>query len=180
MNFPTYESKFGSIVGKYLRGEFGKREDIPLEIRCLLYAMDRYQYKEEYENFLKKDGIIVANRYTYSNIFQIVDSEEKLIDWIENVERRLPKADVVIFLDIPPKIAYELHEQKMLRTYIGNKERDIQERDFKLQQNAYKTYQKLSEKRDNWIKIKCIKNGELRGVEEINKNIWKEVKDIID
>ena len=117
VNFPRYDTKFGSLVGKYLRGEFGEREEIPEEIRCMFYAMDRYQFKDEFNEFLKDDGIIVSDRYTQSNLgYQAADFEGKekkeMINWIEDLERRIPQPDTVLFLDVKPEMK-EIYRRKM-------------------------------------------------------------------
>lgn len=176
VNFPRYDTEFGSLVGKYLRGEFGEREEIPVEIRCMFYAMDRYQFKDGFEDFLKKDGILVSDRYTQSNLgYQTVDFEgekkKEMIEWIEDVERRLPQPDLVFFLDVKPEVAYDLHENKEERDYMGSDERDIQEKDLELQRKVYHTYKELSEERQNWIRIDCTRNKEMRGIEDIHRDI---------
>ena len=47
LSFPQYDTPFGELVAKYLRGEYGSLAEVPPEIPCLLYALDRYQ-KSDY------------------------------------------------------------------------------------------------------------------------------------
>lgn len=185
INFPEYDSKFGSLIGKYLRGEFGEKEEIPVEIRCMLYAMDRYQFKEEIQNHLKEGKLVVSDRYIESNLgYQTTEYDgkerKKLIKWIETVEGRLPQSDIVIFLDVSPKEAYALHDQKSLREYMGNDERDIHESVSDFQEKVYENYHKLAEEKDKWIKIKCVEKGELRSIEDIHREIMEKIEDHIN
>ena len=133
IEFPSYEeTEFGKLVSKFLRGEFGDRDEVPVEVISILYALDRYQLREELENFLSKGGIIVANRYTQSNLaFQTAEIEgaewEETVDWMINLERRLPQPDQVVVLDMDPKKARKLMDQKSLRDYLNGDKLDINE-----------------------------------------------------
>ncbi len=132
MHFPTYEKTlFGSLVGKYLAGEFGAKEEI-IEVACLLYALDRYQFKKQIEEKLANNVFLVLDRYSQSNMgFQgafFKGAEfNKMIDWIECVESRLPKADAVVFLDTPRKITEKLIEKREKKNVFvkENNGRDI-------------------------------------------------------
>jgi len=181
IDFPKYNTEFGSLVGKYLRGEFGDKEEIPVEIRCMLYAMDRYQFKEEIQNYLEEGKIVVSDRYIKSNLgYQTAEYEGKerkeLIDWIETTEGRLPQSDIVIFLDVSPREAYELHDQKSLREYMGNDKRDIHESVSDFQEKVYNNYHQLAEEKDKWVIINCVENGELRSIEDIHKEVMDKIK----
>lgn len=181
INFPEYDSKFGSLVGKYLRGEFGEKEEIPVEIRCMLYAMDRYQFKEDIQNHLKQGKTVISDRYIESNLgYQAAEHKgkkrKKLINWIETVEGRLPQSDIVIFLDVSPKEAYELHNQKSLRNYMGNDKRDIHESVTDFQEKVYRNYHKLAEEKDKWTLINCVENGDLRNIEDIHQEVMDKIK----
>ena len=60
LHFPQYDTDFGKLVGNYLRGEYGKLDELPPEIPCLLYALDRYQFKDQLIWDLKNDVYYVA------------------------------------------------------------------------------------------------------------------------
>lgn len=182
VNFPRYDTTFGSIVGEYLKGSFGDKNDIQPEIRKLLFAIDRYQFKDEYEKYLESGGYIVANRYTQSNIGYVPkdmkgEEKDKFIEWILDVERRLPTADMVFFLDVSPKIAYNLHETKGTRAYIGGNKRDEYERDVELQKSAYNTYNKMCRTKNNWRKIDCSTDNGLKSEDEIHQKIIYDLND---
>ncbi len=180
IKFPRYDSQFGSLVGKYLRGEFGEKEEVPVEVRCLLYTLDRYQFKEEIKGYLREGKIVVSDRYLESNIaYQTAEhigkDRKELISWIEDVESRLPQSDLVIFLDVSPKEAYHLHDQKSLREYMGNDERDIHEAVSDFQEKVYENYLKLTCEKEHWVKVNCVEDGKLRGIEDIHKELWEKI-----
>lgn len=181
VEFPTYEdTEFGGLVSKFLRGEFGDRDEVPVEIISMIYAIDRYQFKKEYYDFLNEGGIIVANRYSQSNIaFQTAEYEDKEFDelkgWIKNIESRLPQPDMVFVLDIDPLKAQELMEKKDLREYLKGEQKDINEEKLEFQRKVADNYMELAEIYD-WNKVRCVENGELRSIEEINEEVWEQVK----
>ncbi|MFW5902660.1 MAG: dTMP kinase [archaeon] len=185
IDFPKYDTKFGSLISKYLRGEFGEKDEIPVEIRCMLYAMDRYQFKEHIQEALDKEKIIISDRYIESNLgYQTAEHKgkerEELIKWIETVEGRLPQSDLVIFLDVSPKEAYELHDQKSIREYMGNDKRDIHESVSEFQEKVYNNYHKLAEEKENWTIVNCVENGELKNIEEIHEEIMNKLEEHIN
>ncbi|MDY6769690.1 MAG: dTMP kinase, partial [Candidatus Nanohaloarchaea archaeon] len=104
IEFPTYDrTRIGSLIEQYLDGGY----DAPPEVAALLYAADRYQMADELEAFMADGGVVVADRYSPSNYaFQAAAADDPaMLDWMQDVERRLPQPDLVILLDIPPETA---------------------------------------------------------------------------
>ena len=90
-DFPAYNTPFGDLVAKYLKGYFGKMDEVPFEIRCMLYAADRYQFAAEYERTLKSGINIICNRYSSANWgFQTTEFEGKEwqddLKWLQEIE----------------------------------------------------------------------------------------------
>lgn len=186
VEFPTYDSNFGQLVGRYLRGNYGKIEDMPEEIVSLLFALDRYQYKQEFEEFLQEGGILVANRYSQSNYaFQAAkcsaETRDGFLQWITEVESRLPQPDHVLLLDVPPRIARKLLKNRKKQKYLENETDnvDIHEEDLKFQQQVAEVYRQLQEKRSNWMRVEATENGELLSIERIEDKVWSAVKGIL-
>jgi len=186
VEFPTYDSNFGQLVGRYLRGDYGKIEDMPKEIVSLLFALDRYQYQQEFEKFLQEGGILVANRYSQSNYaFQAAkcsaETRDEFLQWITEVESRLPQPDRVLLLDVPPRIARKLLKNRKKQKYLENETDnvDIHEENLKLQQQVAQVYRRLQANRDHWLQIDATENGRLLSIEEIENKIWSAVVDIL-
>ncbi|MBI5224649.1 hypothetical protein HY989_02165 [Candidatus Micrarchaeota archaeon] len=173
LNFPTYESAFGSLIGNYLHGKFGSKDMLPPEAVAALYSLDRYQYKDELFSKLKKGTTLICNRYSQSNLYQaakIADSKEreKFIGWMFELDSRLPKADAVFFLNLDPSVSTKLLKKR------GEKI-DLHEKDLNYQNNVRKLYlEKASE--NKWAVIDCARGNSLRGADEISTEIFEKLK----
>jgi len=184
-HFPSYQkTRFGELISKYLKGEFGAKEEISPEIGSLLYALDRYQFKKEIEKALEEGAIVILDRYTPSNIYQAAKMEgEKrfeLWEWIKSVESRLPKADIIIFLDVPPQITQKLFAGREVKNALVETGKDIHESDIKYQEKVRELYLEIG-RREEWVLINCCteKGGrlELRSPQEIHEEIFKKLKE---
>ncbi|UCH88918.1 MAG: hypothetical protein JSV49_11885, partial [Thermoplasmata archaeon] len=97
IEFPQYDSPFGSLVAQYLRGEFGVLNEVQPEIPAILFALDRYQFRPKIEEILSSGKYLIANRYSESNLgFQAAkfSGKEKtaFIKWLDSLDGRMPKA----------------------------------------------------------------------------------------
>lgn len=185
MDFPRYYNSFhGRIVGRFLRGEFGKLDDVSPYLASLAYALDRASAKEEMDEWLAHGGTIISNRYATSSMAHQGArlSEEKydeFLEWVDELEykvHKIPREDVVIYLYVPWQIGLELTKKKGERGYIGNGQ-DIAEKDITHRQVAEAVYLKLAKKRRNWILINCVKDGQILFKETIHQMIIISLKD---
>jgi dTMP kinase len=174
LSFPAYHTVFGQHVSSFLKGEYGKKDEIAPEVAALLFAIDRYQFKDYISESLLKGKIIVCNRYTQSAMaFEGTLNKDKkeFIKWIERVESRLPQPDVIFLLDMPTSISRKFMEKR-----VGNK--DIFEEDLRFQEAVRQTYLELSKGR-KWIVVECFKGDEPKSVEEIHEEIVEKVEKIL-
>ncbi|MFB6175145.1 MAG: dTMP kinase [Candidatus Nanohalobium sp.] len=146
LSFPTYkQTPGGRVVDAYLSGRFGDRENLSVEEIVDIFAADRKQFKELIREYLKKGGVVVCDRYREANlIHQLVDYEareweEKLQD-IKSVDKDLPDADEIFYLDISPEEAIER---------ISDKEKDIHELDDSYMKKSNMNGKKVAE-HENW------------------------------
>jgi len=185
VSFPNYGSESSSLIKMYLRGEFGSRpEDISPYVASTFYAVDRYaSYKKEWESFDKAGGIILADRYTTSNmVHQAVkikdpDKREAYLDWLWNFEFDmfgLPEPDCVIFLDMPPEYAARLMENRKNKI-TGSDKKDIHERDKAYLEQVYKCALWLADKY-GWHKVSCVQDQIIRPISDIHEEIFETVK----
>jgi len=185
-DFPRYYSSFhGEIIGRFLAGEFGKMNQISPYLISLAYALDRASAKEEMEERLEKDGIIICNRYTTSNMAHQTarlpqNQRKKFLDWLDELEyrvHRIPRENLVIYLYVPWEIGYQLTSQKGKRGYTKGKKLDIAEADIKHRKKAEQMYLYLAKKFNHWVGINCIDNkGNLKTREKIHQEILKILK----
>jgi dTMP kinase len=185
LSFPQYDTPFGELVAKYLRGEYGSLEEVPPEIPCLLYALDRYQAQQKLTTGLNSGKWFIADRYTQSNFAHQgakFDGEARsnLIAWVESLESRLPQPDLVIYLHVPVDVAQKLMQAREHKTYLSSDtNQDIHELDVTYQQRVINTYLELARARKNWVVVECIDRGKesgpniecLRSIDDIHQEI---------
>ena len=185
-SFPNYDTPTGKIVGgPYLgKPEISESffEEGPVNVDpyvgCLYYAADRKYILPKIEEYIKEGYYVILDRYTTSNLAhqgsKIKDPEERfhMYQWIDKLEYwllKLPKPDITIFLHVPYENTVELMKT---RDFLDGHEKS--EEHLK---NAEKSYIELSELY-NWKRIECIKNGELRSIEDINEEILGIINEI--
>jgi dTMP kinase len=184
VEYPRYDNSSSELVKMYLRGEFGdKAKDVNPYIASTFYAADRYaSYKQDYEDFYKDGGIVIADRYTTSNMVhqagKINDKAErnKFLNWLWDFEFKLyglPIPDLVFFLDIPPEFNEKLMDGRKNK-FSGGEKKDIHERDINHLTESYNNACQLVDMY-NWIRIGCIKNDELRSIDDIHEEIYKDI-----
>ncbi|MBI4653353.1 dTMP kinase [Candidatus Kuenenbacteria bacterium] len=175
INFPQYSSFFGQTIGRYLKGEFGKAKDVSPYLISILYAADRWQKKNKMKKWLKQGKIIICDRYVSSNQIhqtgklKTKNEKQKFLKWLDKLEFELfkiPKPDLVLFLNVPYKISQKLIEKR------GNK-KDIHESNFSHLIAAQKQSLELVKKINNWIEIDCVENNKILPKEIISEKIWQ-------
>ena len=94
-DFPDYSTIIGKEINNYLRG----KRKFPPEIIHYLYAANRWEKLEEIKKSTVKNSVLIMNRYYHSNlVYGIANGlKEK---WLQKLEEGLPRADLVIVLDI--------------------------------------------------------------------------------
>ena len=102
---------------------------------------------------------------------KILDSEERFLmyEWIDKLEYwllGLPKPDTTFFLHVPYSYAVELKKNR--------KSLDEHEKSPEHLKHSETAYVELSELY-NWHHINCIKNKEMRTIEDINEELMKEI-----
>ena len=185
VSFPNYDSPSSSLVKMYLSGEFGENaKEISPYIASTFYAADRYAtFQKGYKKYYEDGGIILADRYTTANMVhqagKIKDEEEreKFLNWLWDFEFNLyglPVPSEVFFLNMPIENAVDLIKNRENK-FTHQDKKDIHERDVNHLKDAYKAACYVS-KKYNWYEIKCVKNNEIRTIEDIQQEIYNEVK----
>lgn len=189
VSFPNYNSESSSLVKMYLSGKFGEHaKDVNAYIASTFYAADRYAtFKAEgFEDYYKNGGIILADRYTTANMVhqasKISDplEREKFLNWLWDFEFNLYKLPVptkVFFLNMPTDYAEKLIANRENK-FTHEAQKDIHERDKSHLLDSYNAACSLVNKYD-WYEVKCIKDGEIRSIDDIHEEIYTEIKKYI-
>lgn len=185
ISFPDYESPSSALVKMYLKGDFGKNpEDVNPYAASLFYAVDRFaSYRMKWKDFYQRGGIIIADRYTTSNmVHQMTKYEDKkerkdFLSWLEKTEYEeleLPVPDLVILLDIPLGVSENLVKE---RARQGGS-MDIHEQHLDYLRKCHDAYQELVSLY-GWKRIPCTEEGKLRTIEDIGKDVEKAAAEVM-
>ena len=188
VEFPDYNSDSSALVKMYLSGRFGTDPNSVNPYACsTFYAVDRFaSYKTVWKSFYKNGGIVIADRYTTSNMIhqagklKDIQEKEKYLNWLwdlEFVKMQLPVPDKVIFLDVIPEVSNKLMKNRKNK-FDSNAPKDIHERNKQHLTDAYENALFIANKY-NWHRINCVKNNKMKSIEEIHELIYQEIiKDI--
>lgn len=186
VEYPDYKSNSSALVKMYLNGEFGSDPgDVNPYAASLFYTVDRVaSYKKEWEDFYKNGGIVIADRYTTSNMIhqaaKITDAAEKdkYLEWLWDLEYQkcqLPVPDCVLFLDLPPEYSACLMNG---RVHKSGERQDIHEENRLFVQQSYQNACAVAEKY-KWYRISCVNGAGLRSIAEIHEDIYQIVTKVI-
>ena len=150
----------------------------------LFYAVDRFaSYRMKWKDFYEKGGIIIADRYTTSNMVHQMtkydDEEERtqFLSWLEKTEYEeleLPRPDLVILLDIPLGMSEALVKA---RAAEGGS-MDIHEQHLDYLRKCHDAYQALV-RFYGWERIPCAREGVLRSVTDIGRDVDAAVEKVM-
>ncbi len=106
-SFPDYSTPIGKKIEGYLTG---KRKFPPQVIHSLL-AANRWEKLDEIKKAISSNSILIMNRYYQSNlIYGLVNG--LTTEWLEHLDAGLPKADLVIVLDVNQKESFHRKKSK--------------------------------------------------------------------
>ncbi len=189
IHFPRYDAPvYGSIISRFLRGDFGSNETVHPQLVALIFAEDRHGAAPDMHRTLSEGGHVLLDRYVYSNIayqcakLNDADEAEALRDWIFNTEYgdfNLPVPDLNIFLDVPIGFV-----ESKLRNARGGADRDyleggqdIHEADIEFQKRVRDIYRRQCEIDPKFIRIDCSDDyGEMLPPGAI----FAKVKEVVD
>ncbi|MFR8172096.1 MAG: dTMP kinase [Marvinbryantia sp.] len=186
VSFPDYGSDSSALIKMYLSGQFGSApSDVNAYAASSFYAVDRYaSYKKDWGNFYDDGWIVIADRYTTSNAIHQCSKLPKgqwdaFLDWLFHFEYQLlgiPEPGMVVYLRVDPQVSQKL----MTGRYEGHEERkDIHEKDVGYLSRCRDAADYCAD-RFGWKLIECTRNGEMRTIEDIQKEIVAVYTDNLD
>lgn len=176
VSFPDYNEPSSALVKMYLGGEFGKNpNDVNAYAASTFYAVDRFaSYKKKWEQNYLSGQVIIADRYTTSNlIYQLAklpkDEWDDYIAWAEDFEYNklgLPRPNQVIFLSMDPAISQKL----LVKRYNGEDKRDIHEKNIAYLKQCYESAQYVANKQ-HWNIIQCASGNQVLSADSIQEKV---------
>jgi dTMP kinase len=151
-SFPDYTTPIGKEIAKFLHG---KRKFPPQVIHCLL-AANRWEKLDQIKKSHTENSVLIMNRYYQSNLVYGVANGLSL-NWLEGLDAGLPKADLVIVLDVSQRESFSRKKAN----------RDRFEKNTLFLNKISKTYRQLAKK----LGWKIVDASGTR--EEVHKSIMK-------
>ena len=178
VSFPDYESDSSALVRMYLSGQFGTDpQDVNAYAASSFFAVDRFaSYKKDWCRDYAR-GVVIADRYTTSNAVHQCsklpkEQWEDFLNWLFDFEYKklgIPAPDRVIYLDVDPAVSQAL----MTARYRGDEnKKDIHERDIAYLRHSREAAAYCAEKL-GWETVDCCRDGQMRSIEDIHKDVMK-------
>lgn len=189
VEYPNYESQSSALVKMYLNGEFGADPNsVDPYIASTFYAVDRFaSYRKEWASFYEAGGIIIADRYTTSNMvhqackIQNKEERETFLNWLWEYEfklYKLPVPDCVMFLDMPVEYSLKLMKDRKNK-FTGSTTKDIHESNTAYLTSSYYNALEVANKYQ-WKKIPCTSENRLRSIDDIHEQIYTHVISVLN
>ncbi len=191
IDFPQYENNFfGKFIGECLAGKHGDFAGLDPKIASVLYAADRFESSEKIKKWLEKGFVVIADRYASANQVhqggKIQDARKRreFLKWLQVMEFdifKIPRPDAIVFLNVPLKLSLQLlknGDAKKRKAYLKGK-KDAHESDPQHLLNAKRSALNLVKEQNNWIDIKCARNGKLLSREKIAEMVWEEIGELV-
>ena len=184
--FPRYQEESSALIRMYLGGQFGnKPSDVNAYTASAFFAVDRFaSYKMDWGKWYEEGGVVLSDRYTTSNAVhqaskQPEEEQAKFLQWLYDFEYDklgLPRPDLTIYLDVPTDFTEKLLRSREEST---NTKADIHEQDMNYLATCRKTGRKAAEFY-GWTVINCVKDGQMRSIEDIHEDIYRHVKNCLE
>ncbi len=168
ISFPSYETDIGKLIKSWL----SRSLSIDSETVSILYAADRMQYQKRIKEWLRKNWVVITDRYCYSNIaYQSSMGLSK--QWLIDIEKPILKPDIIFLLKVPEVTASKRGtKQESLQKFLDIKEEKPKET---LRESVSREFLEMSENppyQRKWIVIDGT-----RPVEEIHTEIFSVVQE---
>ena len=184
--FPRYSEESSALIRMYLGGQFGtKPTDVNAYTASTFYAVDRFaSYKMDWGQWYENGGLVLSDRYTTSNAVHQASKEapenrDAFLHWLYDFEYNkmgLPRPDLTIYLDVPTDFTEKLLRHREADT---NTQADIHEKDMQY----LATCREMGRAAANyygWQVISCVRDGQMRSIDDIHEEIYALVKSCLE
>lgn len=185
IDFPGYyRNFFGKLIGEYLAGKYGDFIEVDPHIASVLYAADRFESAPMIRTWLDEGYIVVADRYVSANQIHQgakIDSpagRKEFLHWLDKMEYgvfKIPKPDLILYLDLPIRLSQKLLRTKLAsfkKRYNKGRKVDVAEDNLAHMDASRRSALGMIKKSNNWQKIDCDGDGEIKPRQVIHERIW--------
>ncbi len=183
-DFPQYGQESSFFVREYLRGKYGTTQEVGPYTGSLFYALDRYSVRAKIEEAMNKGCIVLANRFTGSNMahqgtyFGKPEERRGFYVWLDDLEHRMlkvPRPTRSFILRLDSSTALKLLEKRAKET---GRALDMHEQDQAHLKRAVTVYDELSILfPKDFTRIDCVRGGDLLDPEHIHELLWQTMQE---
>ena len=185
IDFPRYQDNFfGKLIGKYLSGIYGDFIKVAPRLASVLYAADRFESSQQIQNWLNLGFTVLADRYATANQIhqggKISNLKERkdFLKWLDTMEYKIfkiPKPDLVIYLDLPLEVSKMWLMNKVAqrkKTYLKGR-KDVAEDNLIHLKNSRDSALLLQKQNKNWKKVTCCTGMVCMSPTEVHEEVLK-------
>lgn len=193
ISLPQYGRGSAFLVEAYKAGKFGPMLEVDPRQASLCFLVDRFDANVKVQNFLNRNMIVVADRWTASNaahqaakLFDQLDHFDynrggRFVAWLFRTEHEdfsILEPELYIILDVLPEISMAMKRQEVSKS---QEQLDGHEESFDYQRRVRHIYLWLAKtfpKRYKVVQCLDIDNKMLPEI-EIHNKIWSIIEPII-
>lgn len=191
VSFPRYEgTPAGRMLFEFLKSPHASEYDFVNsnpKLASRIYAQDRFESLEYLQGLIKRNDVVIFDRYVESNLLHQggkLKSDIEILNfanWLYDLEYNqlgIPKPDVTIYLDLPPEISYA---RALKRAQEKGESLDAVESDMGYVRNGTKAG-RLYADFFGWKIIQCVvpcQNSALPAYELSPEEIHMKIREIV-
>jgi dTMP kinase len=185
ISFPRYAAESSYFVRNYLEGKYGSGKDVGPYSASVFYALDRYDYSELIANSIKSGKIVLANRFSASNMahqgskIPEAKTRREFYVWLDSLEHtmlKIPKPNRNILLNLEQ----EKLTDNLKKRFKLTKKTDIHESDKEHVIKTAQIYREVVELYPNdFLRIDCVRRGQLLSPGTICDEIIKKIEPLL-
>lgn len=138
--FPDRTTPVGRLIDEFLRTSSRRVDD---HVIHLLFSANRWELSKRIRSNIQQGTIVVVDRYSYSGIAYSSTKKDLSLRWCREMERGLPKPDLVVYLELPRESQYK-------REGFGDERFETKE----IQDRVRVQYEKVMEvSKETWLRV---------------------------
>lgn len=102
--FPDRATPVGQLIDEFLKTSTKRIDN---HVMHLLFSANRWELAKRIRNTINQGITVVVDRYSYSGIAYSSAKQDMDFKWCREMERGLPRPDLVIYLELPREAQYQ-------------------------------------------------------------------------
>jgi dTMP kinase len=184
LEFPSPDGTFfGTYIKEWIDESHGNFVDMDPRLAAILFAGDRFEVRDKLVGWLAEGKHVILDRFVSANMLhqgaKIDDIEKRgaFLLWVERLEHevfKLPRPDVVVYLDMPPEMRHALLTTDESKPNLGHTETDG------AYQAAIQNCAKQIAGLEKWRIVSCLMDDKLRSKDNINTELYGIIRPLLN